>query len=163
MADAFYHEKLDVYRAALEFVAWSHKLLLEVREPRNAFLGEVAQQLDRAGLSILLNTAEGNGKRQRGVRSKFFDDARGSAAECAACLDALVAKEACSRERIADGKALLARISAMLTKLVQRYSDEGRLREAEGDYRTETGGGEGRGTDEGEGEFEGEHDDDEDD
>ena len=158
MTELFYHEKLDVYRAALEFVAWSHKLLGEVRGSRNPLLGEVAQQLDRAGLSILLNTAEGNGKRQRSVRAKFFDDARGSAAECAACLDALVAKEACARERVADGKALLGRISAMLTKLVQRYSDEGRVREAESEYLTLDEGQAERGTDEGEGEFEGEGD-----
>jgi hypothetical protein len=40
----------------------------------------------------LLNTAEGNGKRQGKQRAKFFDDARGPAVECAACLDALAAK-----------------------------------------------------------------------
>jgi four helix bundle protein len=51
---------------------------------------ELIEQLDRASLSVLLNTAEGNGKRQ-GQRAKFFDDARGSAFECAACLDASVA------------------------------------------------------------------------
>ena len=54
-------------------------------------------------------TAEGNGKRQMKTRAKFFDDARGSATECAACLDSLVAKRACTEERIEHGKSLLVR------------------------------------------------------
>jgi len=83
----------------------------------------------------LLNIAEGNGKRQRQVRAKFFDDARGSATECAACLDAPVAKRACSSQRVADGKAMLARIVSMLTKLVQMYTSEATLREEPGNYQ----------------------------
>jgi hypothetical protein len=56
--------------------------------------------------SALLNTAEGNGKQQRPGRAKSFDDARGSATECAACLDALAAKGACTVGRIVDKKNL---------------------------------------------------------
>jgi hypothetical protein len=40
---------------------------------------ELIEQLNRASLSMLLNTAEGNGKRHGRHRAKFFDDARGSA------------------------------------------------------------------------------------
>jgi hypothetical protein len=69
----------------------------------------------------LLNTAEGNGRRQRRTRAKFFDDARGSATECAACLDALVAKGVCSGGEIDEGKQLLLRIASMLTKLIERF------------------------------------------
>jgi four helix bundle protein len=39
--------------------------------------GELIDQLDRASMSVLFNTAEGNGKRQGRQRAKFFDDARG--------------------------------------------------------------------------------------
>ena len=95
---------------------------------------EVRDQLGRASLSALLNTAEGNGRRQRPQRAKFFDDARGSATECAACLDALVAKGACEVSRIADGKDLLLRIVSMLCKLVERYSEPQGLREEEAEY-----------------------------
>jgi hypothetical protein len=45
------------------------------------------------------NSVEGNGKRQGLQRARFFDDARGSALECAACLDASVAKRI-TKERI---------------------------------------------------------------
>ena len=89
---------------------------------------------DRASLSALFNTAEGNGKRQRPIRAKFFDDARGSAKECAACLDALVAKGITTDERIREGKTLLLRIVSMLTKLVHLYSGDHNIREDEEQY-----------------------------
>ena len=54
-------------------------------------------------------------------QAKFFDDARGSAIECAACLDASVAKGFVFLERIQSGKEMLVRIVAMLTKLVVRF------------------------------------------
>jgi four helix bundle protein len=89
----FDHEKLDVYRCELEFIEWVTPLLDEAVALAKGRTREVCDQLDRASLSALLNTAEGNGKRQRPVRAKFFDNARGLATECAACLDALVAKK----------------------------------------------------------------------
>ncbi|MGA7391725.1 MAG: hypothetical protein WBW78_03635, partial [Terrimicrobiaceae bacterium] len=72
----------------------------------------------------------GNGKRQGRQRAKFFDDAQGSAVECSACLDALVAKRLMNAERIDDGKAMLLRIVGMLTKLVDRFDErQNRLHE----------------------------------
>src|SRR5262249_62307877 len=63
-------------------------------------------------------------------RAKFFDDARGSAIECAACLDASVAKGLAFLERIQPGKEMLVRIVAMLTKLVERFDpDQSRVGE----------------------------------
>ena len=50
--------------------------------------------------------------------------------ECAACLDASVAKRITKSDRILPGKELLARIVAMLTRLVERFDpDEFRIRE----------------------------------
>jgi len=118
----FDHEKLDVYQLELQFITWATALVVKVNHrPRNARVAEVLDQLDRASLSALLNTAEGNGRRQRRTRAKFFDDARGSAGECAACLDALAAKNVCALEEIDEGKQLLLRIASMLTKLVERF------------------------------------------
>ena len=101
----FDHEKLDVYRLELQFIAWVALLIEEASKTIVGRTGEISDQLDRASLSSLLNTAEGNGKRQRQVRAKFFDDARGSATECAACLDALVAKRIVTNDRIAEESA----------------------------------------------------------
>jgi four helix bundle protein len=137
MPEQFDHEKLDVYRLELEFISWVTVLLDELTGSGKR-LGEILDQLDRASLSALLNTAEGNGKRQRRVRAKFFDDARGSATECAACLDGLVAKRACGVERVTDGKALLLRIVSMLSKLIARFEDPEALRAEPPEYRTDS-------------------------
>jgi four helix bundle protein len=112
-----------VYRYELEFIEWVTPLLDEAVVSAKGRTREVCDQLDRASLSALLNTAEGNGKRQRQVRAKFFDDARGSATECAACLDALVAKRIVSTERIVAGKDLLLKIVSMLSGLVNRFDN----------------------------------------
>jgi four helix bundle protein len=50
------------------------------------------KHLDEASGSITNNVAEGNGKRSRIDRCRFLDFVRGSALECAACLDTLVAE-----------------------------------------------------------------------
>jgi four helix bundle protein len=134
MNPQFDHEKLDVYQLELQFIGWVTPLLEEAKQKVGVRTSEVIDQLDRASLSSLLNTAEGNGKRQRNVRAKFFDDARGSATECAACLDALVVKGVCTEARILEGKELLVRIVSMLTKLVQMFSGEGQIREDEAEY-----------------------------
>ncbi len=123
----FDHEKLDAYQFELRFIAWVTPLLDEVSG--KARTREVCDQLDRASLSALLNTAEGNGKRQRPVRAKFFDDARGSATECAACLDALVAKGVATEERILEGKKMLVRIVSMLCGLVDRFDVPGQMKD----------------------------------
>ena len=119
--ERFDHEKLNVYTLELSFLTWVTPLLSGVRNEARGFHREVCDQLDRASLSILLNTAEGNGRRAGKQRAKFFDDARGSAVECAACLDALVAKNLVELEAVAEGKSMLIRIVSMLTRLVERF------------------------------------------
>ena len=133
----FDHEKLDVYHFELKFIAWVTPLLDEVSALARGRTREVCDQLDRASLSLLLNTAEGNGKRQRPVRAKFFDDARGSATECAACLDALVAKALIREERIVDGKKLLLRIVSMLCGLIERFESPSAIHDRLDEDRSE--------------------------
>ena len=130
----FDHEKLDVYQIELKFIAWVTPLIEEVKTEAGPLVREVCNHLDRASLSALFNTAEGNGKRQSKLRARFFDDARGSASECAACLDALVAKQVCNDDRIDEGKELLIRIVAILTKLISKFSTPQEIREELGHY-----------------------------
>ena len=59
------------YQVELSFIAWSSVLLSEIRAAGEGLYREVCDQLDRASLSSLLNTAEGNGKRQGKHRAKF--------------------------------------------------------------------------------------------
>ena len=117
----FSHEKLEVYQLALSFVGWLADLLPELKANKDARIGEVVDQIDRASTSIVLNLAEGNGRRATKQRARFFDDARGSATECAGCLDLMVAKRLVSAERVEEGKTILVRVVSMLTKLVDRY------------------------------------------
>jgi len=113
----FDHEKLDVYREAVAFVAWLSVLLEETKRS-----GEVKDQLDRASTSIPLNIAEGNGKYTAKDRCRFFDIAHGSALECAAGLDDLVARAKLTPERIRPGKECLQRIVRILMGLIKRNS-----------------------------------------
>ena len=117
----FSHEKLEVYQVALSFVGWLANLLPELKANKEARIGEVVDQIDRASTSIVLNLAEVNGRRATKQRARFFDDARGSATECAGCLDLMVAKRLVSAERVEEGKTILVRVVSMLTKLVDRY------------------------------------------
>ena len=113
----FDHEKLEVYREAISFISW-HSSLLE----GSVRLGDVKDQLDRASTSISLNIAEGNGKYAPKDRCRFFDTAHGSALECAAGLDVLVAKRKLTTEQIQTGKERLQRIVRMLMGLIKRNS-----------------------------------------
>ncbi len=63
MNHKFDHEKLDVYQLELHFIAWATPLIVEVRKSAGSSVSETCDHLDRASLSSLFNTAEGNGKR----------------------------------------------------------------------------------------------------
>ena len=81
----FGHERLDVYKISLQYVAWVYDI-----EPRLKGKHRHAKdQLLRASQSIPLNIAEGNGKSGDKDRCRFFEIASGSALECAAIQDIL--------------------------------------------------------------------------
>jgi four helix bundle protein len=123
------HEKLDVYQVSLEFITWTIPLL--DRLPGSP---AVRNQLDRASTSIPLNIAEGNGKFTSPDRCRFFDNARGSALESAACLDVMVAKRFVSAQEIQAGKVMLLKIVSMLFGLIRANSDV-RVFEESASYR----------------------------
>ena len=114
----FDHEKLEVYQESLAFIAWLEPLLQQL--PKSL---SVWDQLDRASTSIPLNIAEGNGKFTGPDRCRFLDNSRGSALECAAALDVLVAKGKCDREQVTPGKEHLLSIVSMLVGLIKSNSD----------------------------------------
>jgi four helix bundle protein len=113
----FDHEKLEVYQEAIAFIAWLSAIL-----EGTVRIGEVKEQLDRASTSIPLNIAEGNGKYAPKDRCRFFDIAHGSALECAAGLDVLVAKVKLTPEEIRPRKETLQKIVRMLIGLIKRNS-----------------------------------------
>lgn len=125
----FDHEKLRFYQEALQF-AESLKKVLGRMKKSNA----LHDQLDRASTSILLNIAEGNGRYTSADRCRFFDMARGSALECAACLDLLAIRKLISQSEAGESKATLERIVSMLVGLIRSNSAE-RLHEEPVSYR----------------------------
>jgi four helix bundle protein len=112
---AFHHEKLTVYQRALEFATWSQDLIESLTEKTST-----RDHLERAGDSIALNIAEGNGKFSKKDRTRFFQIAHGSALECAACLDLLVARRCCAGDAITKGQAILEEIVKMLFTMLDQ-------------------------------------------
>ncbi len=80
---AFLFEKLDVYRRALDFADQVSTMTARFTRPS----WYLADQLNRASLSIALNIAEGNGRGTPMDKRRFFLIARGSAFECVPLLD----------------------------------------------------------------------------
>ena len=129
----FDHEKLDVYQEAIAFCGWVGEFLSAISAKAAA-----KDQLDRASTSIPLNIAEGNGKFSARDRARFFEIARGSALECAACLDVLVVRKLASEEQVIRAKERLSRIVQMLIGLLRKFSERaGILREEEAAYPIE--------------------------
>ncbi len=123
----FDHEKLRAYQEALRFVAWVGPVIEKLPPKLSA-----RDQLDRAFTSIVLNIAEGNGKRSHPDRCRYLDIARGSALESAACLDVLVARNQLSTTELADGKTILLGVVSLVAGLIARFSGE--LREDSAEY-----------------------------
>ena len=136
VAPIFDHEKLDVYRLAVEYVADSFGIAKELsglhRHSRDQWL--------RAAQSVPLNIAEGNGKRSLKDRARFFDIARGSALECAAIQDVLLVSGAIQVQTSDPLKGKLKRIVAMVTRLAirsDRVSESPAWFDADTDYEHE--------------------------
>src|SRR6266480_8040432 len=126
----FDHEKLDVYQEAIGFCGWVGEFI-----DATSAKAAAKDQLDRASTSVPLNIAEGNGKFSAKDRARFLEIARGSALECAAALDVLVARKLVAPEQIERAKENLARIVQMLMGMLRRFSDF--LREEGGKYGIE--------------------------
>ncbi len=128
----FDHEKLRAYQEALRFAAWAGPVIENLPAKLAA-----RDQLDRASTSTVLHLAEGNGKRSHADRCRFLDIARGSAVECAACLDVLVARQKLDAITADQGKEILLAAVALVSGLIARFSPEpisGMVREEEVTY-----------------------------
>ena len=108
-----HHEKLDVYKAAIDFLVISNNI--SVKYPRG--FSPMGDQLRRASLSIPLNISEGYGRTSKADRARFYDIARGSAHECGAIFDASLILKFINDEQFREGKVLLYRIVSMLVKM----------------------------------------------
>ena len=121
------HEKLDVYRLSIGYVAWVYEKCARLRGVHRS----ARDQWLRASQSIALNIAEGNGKTAKADRRRYFEIARGSALECAAIQDVLIVGKGLDKAESRQRKGELDRIAAMLSRLGGRgYS----VKEGFGEY-----------------------------
>lgn len=111
----FDHERLEVYRVALDFFDVADAIVDHLRHRGRR--ANLADQLGRAALSIVNNISEGAGKFSKPDKSRFYSIAIGSATESAAMLDVCLRRGLVASETHDRGKQLLERIVAMLIKL----------------------------------------------
>ena len=111
----FDHEKWDVYQVTLEFVALISKIIEKLERGK----GCLADQLLRAGTSVPLNIAEGAGEHSPNEKARFYRMAKRSATECASILDVYKRLKIVEESDYDQGRELLLRIVAMLTKMVK--------------------------------------------
>jgi four helix bundle protein len=114
----FDHERMAVYQRALEFV----RLASTIRSSLAA-RGSLADQLDRACVSIALNIAEGAGEFAKREKARFYRIARRSATECAAILDVAIEIGALEPSQVDVAKQHLREIVAMLIALGKRLGN----------------------------------------
>jgi four helix bundle protein len=103
-------ERLDCYRVAVQFQV----LAATIIPVSNRVLRD---QLERASVSIVLNIAEGSGRRSRRDKARFYAMARGSAMECAAIVNIAFVRGLAPYLDCRRGRSLLIRTVQMLTKL----------------------------------------------
>jgi four helix bundle protein len=109
------HERLDVYHLALDFLVLASDIIGGLPRGRS----HLADQFSRASLSIVLNLAEGAGKRSKADKRRYYLTARGSATESAALLDVCRRLNLLEETGHRTGKAMVVRMVSMLIKLAQ--------------------------------------------
>jgi four helix bundle protein len=117
----FEHERLDMYRVAIEFLALADSMAVAMPRGR-AYL---ADQLRRAATSISFNIAEGAGEFAPADKARFYRFARRSATESAAILDACRIVSVADPASVLAGRTLLLRIVQMLTAAVVKLGESG--------------------------------------
>ena len=114
-AIAFAFEKLHVYQKA---VAFADEVCTFTKGFRRGYFF-LADQLNRAALSIAANIAEGNGRFTKPDRKNFFGIARGSVQECVPLLKLAARQQLLEPERHENMKADLEEIAKMLSGLIK--------------------------------------------
>ncbi len=116
----FSHEDLDVYQAELQLISW-----LENMSSQFACSSDLLSKLDKSTTSIVLNTAEGNGRFGGTDQVTFLGIAYKATVQSAALLDLATADGcSCTHSQVEEGRDLLRRIAAMLTSLSKAVGND---------------------------------------
>lgn len=107
---SFDHEKLKAYHAALAFIAWMTEAATEP-----ACSSDLLTKMDKASTSVVLNIAEGNGRKSNADKIKFFKTASKANTQITALLDIAYR----NTEEIEQGRALLTEAGKCITGLIK--------------------------------------------
>ena len=132
MTQPFGHEKLNVYQKGMYFASIQGGLLKGL--PRRI---AACDHLNRGAESILVNIAHASSTWSADERIAYLGHANGSALECVACLDVLVAKALLTAGDVYPAKSLLAEVVSMLISM--RKTATNRVCEDQAAYRTKKG------------------------
>ncbi len=111
----FAFEKLVVYQKAIDFA----DEICTATESFSRGYSFLADQLNRAALSISANIAEGNGRFTKADRKHFFIISRGSIQECVPLLELARRRKLVDDKRHAELKAKLEELAKMLAGLIK--------------------------------------------
>jgi four helix bundle protein len=112
---AFSFEKLHVYQKSVDF---ADAVCNTTRQFARGYYF-LADQLNRAAVSIAANIAEGNGRFTIADRRNFFGIARGSVRECVPLLEIAVRRQLIPADVHRRLRADLEEISLMLSGLIR--------------------------------------------
>jgi four helix bundle protein len=111
--DTFGYEKLDVYRASMEFLEEAAVIIEKLPQGYS----HMVDQLRRASLSVPLNIAEGSAQDSPVSRRRYYTTARASAVECSAVVNCCISLKLLDLSFLSSCRALIYRIVQMLSKL----------------------------------------------
>ena len=115
----FGHEDLDVYQAELQLVSWVESVSSEF-----ACSSDVLSKLDKSTTSIVLNTAEGNGRFTGTDQAQFVGIAYKATVQSASLVDLATASGSAAPSQVEEGRELLRRIAAMLRSLAKAAGND---------------------------------------
>ncbi len=121
----FLFQNLKVYQQALVLVDRASTLTSGFSRPN----WYVADQLNRASLSVALNIAEGTGRATVADKRRFLVMARGSVHECVALLDVCERRKLLVDPDRAELTQHLISIAKMLAGMVRSIDEAGSVRE----------------------------------
>lgn len=118
---AFMFEKLEVYQKAVDF---AYAVCGHTEQFARGY-GFLADQLNRAALSIATNLAEGNGRFTKADRRHFFAIARGSTQECVPLIELARRRGLISNDEHRALRAELETIARMISGLIAGLDKRG--------------------------------------
>ena len=111
----FDFERLDVYQKALEFMG---SVFQVTKSLSREYQYSIADQMRRAGLSILNNIAEGSGKLSKREKAQFYKTSLNSARECIPMLTVLMSEQQLEAATHQMLRRDVVHIANMLGKLI---------------------------------------------